>query len=196
MISKNTIEQLFMALDKNIKYYKGEDISLVVCGGTALFVMDLISRTTNDVDVIGELKIHKGKKEVKEFKKFPDWFVKSAAAVARDFNLQEDWINLGPASRLRTGLPHGLTGRLTAKKYGKFLTVYYIGRIDQVYFKLYASLDRGGYHVDDFFALKPTENEIRDAVKWVLTQDVSEGFLMILKDFLEKHNFSDIAHEI
>ena len=185
-----------MALDKNIKYYKGQKISLVVCGGTALFVLDLINRTTKDVDVLGELTIKKGKMEVKDLKKFPEWFSKSAKTVARDYNLPEDWINLGPASQLKTGLPNGFVGRLTRKKYGNFLTVYYISRIDQIFFKLYASLDQGGYHTDDLFALNPSKQEIRSASEWVLTQDVSEGFLVILKDFLKKFNYSDLSNEI
>jgi hypothetical protein len=50
--------------------------------------------------------------------------------------------------------------------------------------------------VDDLFALNPSKDEIRAACDWVLTQDVSEGFLMLLKDFLKKHNYSDLADDI
>jgi len=39
--------------------------------------------------------------------------------------------------------------------------------------------DRNDYHVQDLLALKPTEKEMEEATKWVLTQDVSEGFRLV-----------------
>ena len=195
MISSESIEKIFTALNKNIKFNKGRKISIVVCGGTALFVMGLINRTTRDVDVLG-LVDEKNKGTISYLKKFPDWFLKSANTVARDFNLPDDWINLGPAEQIKSGLPEGLFKRLKRKEYGKHLNVYFISRIDQIFFKLYASLDRGGYHVDDLWELEPTEKELFNACRWVLTQDVSAGFKSILLSFLNNFKYNGIAEKL
>ncbi len=194
MISAETIDKIFDALSKNIGLNKGKGISIVVCGGTALFVLDLVSRTTRDVDILGTVDEKRG--EISYLSKFPDWFLKSAATVARDFNLPDDWINLGPAEQIKSGLPDGLFKRLKKKKYGKCLNIYFISRIDQIYFKLYASLDRGGYHVDDLWELNPTKKELLNASNWVLTQDVSAGFKCILISFLKKFNYNEIVEEL
>jgi len=194
MISAETIEKIFAALNKNIELHKGTKISIVVCGGTALFVLDLVSRTTKDVDVLGLVDEKKG--EISYLRKFPDWFLKSSDTVARDFNLPDDWINLGPAEQIKSGLPEGLFKRLTKKKYGKFLDVYFISRIDQIFFKLYASLDRGGYHVDDLWELSPSKKELLNASRWVLTQDMSAGFKSILISFLKKFGYNEIAEKL
>lgn len=42
--------------------------------------------------------------------------------------------------------------------------------------EILAALDRNDYHVQDLFALNPTDKEMQGATEWVLTQDVSEGF--------------------
>ncbi|MCL4407801.1 MAG: hypothetical protein M1542_07385 [Thermotogae bacterium] len=82
------------------------------------------------------------------------------------------------------------------KNYGEYLTVYYISRIDQIYFKLYASVDRGGYHVEDLKKLKPSAEEIENAARWSMTHDVSDGYREILKDFLERMGYYDVARKI
>jgi hypothetical protein len=92
--------------------------------------------------------------------------------------------------------PDGLEGRLVKRDYGKYLTVYFISRTDQIYFKLYAAVDRNDYHVQDLFALNPTNKEMQGATKWVLTQDVSEEFRLVLKGFLERHGYETIAKRI
>ena len=97
---------------------------------------------------------------------------------------------------MESGLPDGFEKRLVRKRYGDYLTVYFTGRTDQIFFKLYAAVDRNDYHVQDLLALKPTEKEMEEATKWVLTQDVSEGFRLVLKDFLERHGYGDIAKGI
>jgi hypothetical protein len=191
MIDKKNLGTIFSALDRQLSI-SGSDISLVVCGGTALAAMGLVTRTTKDVDVLGSLE----KGNIRKIGKFPIWLSDASAKVARDFDLPRDWLNLGPESQLDTGLPEGLLGRLQKRIYGERLTIYFISRIDQIHFKLYASLDRGGYHVEDLFKLDPANNELLTASRWVLTQDVSAEFRMILVSFLKKHGYKDLANEI
>ena len=95
-----------------------------------------------------------------------------------------------------SGLPEGFEKRLVKKQYGNYLSIYYISRLDQIFFKLYAAVDRNDYHVDDLFQLKPTQREIEEAARWVLNQDVSLGFKSILKDFLREHGYEDFSERI
>lgn len=192
MISENNIGQIFIALDRQILAAGGGCISLVVCSGTALTALGLVSRTTKDVDVLGALE----NEDVRKIGRFPEWLSEAAAKVAADFDLPVDWLNLGPESQLDTGLPDGLAGRLEKKTYGRRLTVCFISRIDQIHFKLYASLDRGGYHEQDLFKLAPSESELLEACRWTLTQDVSPGFKALLVSFLEQHDYEELAGTI
>jgi len=193
MIENKNITEVFNALNSQIALHKGCPLSLVVCGGTALCALGLILRTTKDVDVLGELLNENNVLTIKPLDSFPDWLIQAATIVQRDFNLSTNWLNTGPKSQLELGLPHGFVERLIKKSYGKFLTIYYISRFDQIHFKLFAALDRGGYHTDDLIKLKPSHNEMKLASEWVLTQDVSEEFKNILKDFLIQKGFNEIA---
>lgn len=196
LIAPDIINDILEALDRQIGVHGGVPLSLVVCGGTALSALGLVMRTTRDMDVLGSVSETENGVTIQSIKKFPEWLVEAANRVGRDFDLPEAWLNLGPASQVESGLPEGFEKRLVKKAYGQYLTVYFISRLDQIHFKLYASVDQDGYHVQDLFALKPTENEMEMAAKWVVTQDVSEVFKALLKDFLEIHNYGDTAKRI
>ncbi len=94
------------------------------------------------------------------------------------------------------GLPAGLAERLQFQRYGAHLTVHFIGRVDQIHFKLYAAADRGGYHIEDLRALDPTPDEIETAARWAMTHDVSEGFVMVLKDLLRSLGYAESADRL
>ncbi len=192
MIDGTNIEKIFVALDRQILATGGSSISLVVCGGTALAELGLVSRSTKDVDLLGRLE----NGVIRKMGRFPDWLGEAAGRVAIDFNLPADWLNLGPESQLDTGLPQGFLERLVKKTYGRRLIVCFISRIDQIHFKLYASLDRGGYHVQDLFGLAPTRAELLAAGRWVLTQDVSAGFRTILVSFLAQHGHEELVGKL
>jgi len=196
LIAPDIIHDILQALDRQIGVHGGVPLGLVVCGGTALSALGLVMRTTRDMDVLGSVSETENGATIQSIKKFPEWLVEAANRVGRDFDLPENWLNLGPASQVESGLPEGFEKRLVKKVYGQYLTVYFISRLDQIHFKLYAAVDQDGYHVQDLFALKPTENEMEMAAKWVVTQDVSEVFKALLKDFLETHNYGDTANRI
>ena len=195
-IEPSIISDIFEALDRQIGVRGGEPLGLVVCGGTALFALGLVMRTTRDVDVLGAVVETQNGLTIQRITRFPEWLVEAANKVGRDFDLPENWLNLGPASQVESGLPEGFEGRLVKRVYGQYLAVYFISRIDQIHFKLYAAVDQDDYHVQDLFALNPTEAEMKMAAKWVVTQDVSEVFKALLKDFLEIHNHGAIAKRI
>jgi len=196
LIAPDIIHDILEALDRQIGAHGGVPLRLVVCGGTALSALGLVMRTTRDMDVLGSVSETENGVTIQSIKKFPEWLTEAAERVGRDFDLPEKWLNLGPASQVESGLPDGFEKRLVKKVYGQYLTIYFISRNDQIHFKLYASVDQDGYHVQDLLALKPTEYEMEMAAKWVVTQDVSEVFRSLLKDFLEMHNYGDTAKRI
>lgn len=195
-IGPDIINEIFEALDRQIGVHGGVPLGIVVCGGTALSALGLVMRTTRDVDVLGAVLETQNGLTIERITKFMEWLVEAANKVGRDFDLPENWLNLGPASQVESGLPEGFEKRLVKRVYGHFLSVYFISRLDQIHFKLYAAVDQDDYHVQDLFALKPTEDEMEIAAKWIVTQDVSEVFKALLKDFLKIHNYGDIAKRI
>lgn len=187
---------ILTALDRQISRHDGSPIELVVCGGTALFALGLAKRATQDIDVLGSYVEREGCAHIEKIGRFPEWFTSAALSVQRDFKLPDDWINTGPEAQLESGLPKGFEQRLVKKRYGAHLTIHYISRFDQIHFKLYAAIDLGGYHTDDLFNLKPTASELESAANWVLTQDVSEGFRLLLGDFLRKRGYDALAEKL
>ncbi|NIO49796.1 MAG: hypothetical protein GTN73_10240 [Candidatus Aminicenantes bacterium] len=196
MLDKATIENLLTALGKQIELMKEGPIEIVVCGGASLNVLGQIKRTTKDIDIMGIIKRDKsGKLDIIEAV-LPQWFIGATERVRKDFNLPENWINVEATSIVRFGLPKDFTARMIKKRYSKALWVYYISRLDQIHFKLYASVDRGGHHVDDLIDLKPTNKEIEQAASWSMTHDISEGFRLVLKDLLKKLDFQNVSQKI
>lgn len=151
-----------------------------------------MSRTTKDTDI---LSIKKGKKFI-DPEPFPEYIIKAVQTVATVLELPEDWLNTGPADIFRMGLPEGLEERLLSKEIGSHLKVHFIGRLDQIYFKLYASVDRGGYHIEDLLSLSPTEEELIQAGKWVQTHDVSPEFKKLLQNLLSELGYKHAASRI
>jgi hypothetical protein len=164
-VEPQIIDEIFTALDRQIKVYQGSPFGLIVCGGTALVALGLVFRTTKDVDVLGRVLDTENGLIIQRITEFPRWLIEAAERVRRDFDLPENWLNLGPASQVESGLPEGFEKRLVRKRYGEKLTIYFISRIDQIHFKLYAAVDRDEYHVQDLSALKPTKEEVERAVK-------------------------------
>jgi hypothetical protein len=112
--------------------------------------------------------------------------------VARDFKLPEDWLNAGPASLMDLGMPVGFAQRLETRSYGPALTVSFASRIDQIHFKLYATVDQGpGRHERDLRVLGPTRQELLEAARWSRTHDPSEGYLYVLRLVLEAFGVAD-----
>ncbi len=195
-LSPNNIDTIFHALGKQISFRAGTSVEVVVCGGTALAVLDLVHRATKDVDVLAWARTEGKDVFLDRVNAFPVWLEESAAAVASDFDLPGGWFNAGPASQLDLGLPGGFEGRLVRRTYGPNFTIHFISRVDQIHFKLFAAVDRNDYHTQDLLALKPTPEEMLDAARWVVTQDVSEPFRMVLEDFLTKYGFADVTDRI
>ena len=113
-------------------------------------------------------------------------------------DLFEDWINHGPTDLLVGGLPEGFTDRLETREYGARLRISFIGRLDQIHFKVFAAADSGpGRHLDDLRGLEPTPDELLAAVRWIReTQDPSEEFAAMLRHLMRALNHDDLADSL
>ncbi len=193
VFNEEKLNQALSLLESRIRAVQGNPVRIVVCGGSALIYTKLVSRTTKDVDILAIIEPASGMKDPDPL---PAFLTEAARVVAATLNLPEDWLNTGPADLLRMGLPGGFEDRLVSKRFGTHLTVYFIGRLDQIHFKLYAAVDRGGYHIDDLLALNPSGEELIMAARWSMTHDVSEGYAMLLKKLLKQLGYENEASKI
>ena len=196
--NQKDVEKILSALGEQLEDLVNEPVEILVCGGSALNVLGVVQRATEDVDVLAYVKRNKaGEVFLVKAEPLTDELAAAAKKVARDFNLPEKWLNPGPASAVDFGLPNGLMERVITRKYGRKLIVHYLGRYDQIHFKLYAAVDLGaGKHLDDLLALKPTSDELENAARWTMTHDVSEGFKQNLKSLLNYLGFKDVTERL
>lgn len=192
------IEVILSALGEQLESLAAEPAELLVCGGSALNILGLVQRATKDVDVLAYVNRNTaGQGSFISADPLNEKLITASKKVARDFNLTEDWLNAGPAAATDLGLPDGILKRVTTRQYGQKLTIHFMGRYDQIHFKLYAAVDQGaGKHFDDLLALNPTPDELEQAARWSMTHDVSEGYRQVLKDLLNHMGYSDVAKRL
>lgn len=193
---KADIEKALAALSEQLEALGAGIVEMVVCGGAALNALGYVHRTTKDVDVVALVGKNGQAISLAKADPFSPLITQAADRVRRDFNLPENWLNAGPASVMDFGLPKGLMERTVTRFYGNVLIIRYLGRYDQIHFKLHAAVHQGGKHFDDLLALKPSSRELEDAALWSMTHDPSEGFRLVLKDFLQKIGYGDVAAKV
>ena len=161
----------------------------MVVGGTALNLLGVVERTTDDVDVLALLQ--SGGDPVRELlippEPLPESLRHAIARVARDYQLPADWMNTVVGLQWDTGLPPGLANRLHWRRYAG-LRVGLVDRQDLIFLKLYAAADSGGpssVHVQDLLALHPSPEELKAAAAWVREQDPTPAFASILAEVME-----------
>ncbi len=188
-ISPDTLDAILAALADQLRSMD-ERQEIVVIGGSALTALDLVRRATKDVDLVA-IAEHG---ELRSAKPLPDALRVARDRVARDFGLDENWLNGGPTDLLKWGLPEGFMGRVVTRRYNEALTVHFAGRLDQIHFKLFAMVDQaGGRHEADLRALHPKREELIAAAHWSMTQDPSPGYKMVLTDALKALGVGDNA---
>jgi hypothetical protein len=192
------IEKALKLLDGRLNLNQSGHYSLVVCGGAALNAMHLIQRTTKDVDIVALMDSNN---QLIDPAPLPEELLIAASEVADTLNLPQNWLNNGPSSGegglFRLGLPNGFKGRLIRNYQGEKLTVYFVSRLDQIHFKLYAAVDQfGSYHASDLKQLSPSDDELLQAVRWATTHDPSDGFQMAIKLFLREFGYDRLADKI
>ncbi|MBU4311469.1 MAG: nucleotidyl transferase AbiEii/AbiGii toxin family protein [Candidatus Omnitrophica bacterium] len=195
---KEEIKRILRALSEQLDAEGVINVEMVVCGGAALSILGYVQRTTKDIDVVAFVdKSKDGLTFLTKADPLRPEIIEAARKVQRDFNLPENWLNAGPASVMDFGLPEGLMDRVETRTYGKSLIIHFLSRYDQIHLKLHAAVDQsGGRHYDDLMALEPTVQELEDAARWSMTHDSSEGYRGVLKDFLEKIGYKDVAGKL
>ena len=192
IIDLNKLHQALSLLNERLKLQNAPKVRLVVCGGSALIAMGLVPRTTQDVDILAMFN----EQDMVDPEPMPEYLISAAGATAQTLSLPKDWLNCGPADLFRMGLPKGTFERLTKVEIGVKLDIYYVSRLDQIFFKLYAAVDRGGYHIDDLLKLNPTSEELFQAAQWTMTHDVSDGFRCMLRQLLTELDHEDVSRRI
>ncbi len=192
------VETILSALGEQLGEIASKPLELLVCGGSALNVLGLVQRATKDVDVLAYVNRNtEGEVSFISADPLNENLITASKKVARDFNLTENWLNAGPASATDLGLPDGILKRVKTRQYGQKLTIHFMGRYDQIHFKLYAAADQGaGKHFDDLLALNPTPDELEQAARWSMTHDISEGYRQVLKGLLNHMGFEDVAKKL
>lgn len=195
-LDRTALDLAMKSLAIRLSENNAEKIEIVVCGGSALVLTGLVPRTTKDVDIVALIRAGRLVSPVP----LPDALIQAASEVAEDLAIDSNWLNNGPSSGegglFQMGLPRGFAERLTSEAYGECLIVHFIDRFDQIHFKLYASVDRGGYHIEDLRALAPTPEELESACRWCMTHDVSGGFRMVLLSLLKELGYADVANRL
>jgi hypothetical protein len=187
-------------LGKRLLYEYAEPISLVVCGGSALNMLNIARRTTRDVDVLAVVEETAKGIQLRYDRPLPKDFRALVAEVGRDLGLPDDWLNMGPKDVLQVyGAPAGMTHRWERREYGPSLTVYFIGRLDQVHFKILAATDPKAEprHLEDLMQrIKPASEEVRAAVGWLLGRETSSWFRSNVRRVVEALGYDDINRDI
>jgi hypothetical protein len=172
--------------------FEGERFAVVVLGGAALNLLDIVRRPTSDVDILAFATRLPGARTAALHappEPIPEPLARAIADVGRDMGLDPHWMNTGPALQWRQGLPPGLASRVAWQHFGPpdapdvGLDVGLVSRYDLIFFKLYAAADDAttrSVHYKDLLALAPTGEELDAAAAWVRTQDASSQFHKIL----------------
>ncbi|MCQ2371999.1 MAG: hypothetical protein MJ058_08135 [Akkermansia sp.] len=191
-IGTDKLKEALNLLHEQLELHDLPKTELVVCGGAALIATGLVPRTTRDVDIVALMRDGC----LVDSEPLPGFLLEAAAQVGKMLNLPPDWLNNGPAIQFRMGFPAGFETRLHREEIGARLTVHYIDRIDQIHFKVFASVDRGGYHISDLKALHPTVEELYQAALWCTEQDVSEGFRILVREMFNQNGWKDVGERI
>jgi hypothetical protein len=188
-ITAETLDTILGALEEQLRAL-GKQQEIVVIGGSALTALGLVRRATRDVDLVA---IAEGG-QLLPASPLPAALREARDRVARDFDLDPNWLNAGPTDLLKWGLPEGFMNRVVTRRYGDALTVHFASRFDQIHFKLFAMVDQaGGRHETDLRALHPSKPELIAAARWSMTQDPSPGYRMVLREALNALGVGDDA---
>ena len=197
-MDRRSLPGILRALAAELEAEGVASLHLVVCGGAALNALGLVERPTLDVDVVALMGAHAdGAKFLTSANPLPPELVTAATRLASNLDLGERWLNAGPTDLLRFGLPEGYETRLVTRRYGRSLTVSFLGRFDLVCLKLYALADTGpGKHEQDLRALAAPAEELEEAARWCRQHDPSSGFLVSLRDALLLLGAKDVAERL
>ena len=196
-LDKDRLARACRLLAERLQQLGAPPLRLAVCGGSALLALNLVNRTTRDMDIVALLDADG---QIRAPVPLPAVLLQAARDIAPLCALDEQWLNNGPSSGegglFQMGLPAGFAARLHRRDYGPQLAIYFADRRDQIFFKIYAATDRGGRHLTDLEALQPTAAELESAARWAMSLDVSENFRVLLKTMLRQIGHDQVAEKL
>lgn len=141
---------------------RGLRFEAVAIGGTALNLLGVINRSTNDCDILDPT--------------IPIDIADAAQAFAVEQRnagnaLADDWLNNRPAS-LVPNLPPGWQEQLQVAFSGTAMELRSLGRLDLLRSKLFALCDRA-IDLADCLALAPSATELAELLPWIQEQDAN-----------------------
>lgn len=167
-LSQQNLDEALKLLANLLATRNGAAFWLIVCGGSALLAQEIISRSTEDVDI---LAIRDWDGGVDHAFPMPEALKEAAAHVADELHLGGNWLNNAdslhyPDLHL---LPASFWHELKTRDYGHYLKISFVTRSGQIQLKTYAALNRAKPRdLDDLRTLAPTSAETEAAVRWVL----------------------------
>jgi hypothetical protein len=166
---------------------RGYCYEIVAIGGGSLLLLQQIERTTKDLDLVAIVESGR----LVSADPLPLVLLQAAEEVGKALELGKDWLNIGPAALFHMGLPSGFMDRAHTRHY-RGLIIHLADRFDQIFFKLYASVDQGpgSKHFADLITLNPSPEELEQAKTWCITHDVSETFQAEINKAVEAINAS------
>lgn len=167
-LSQQNLEEALRLLGNLLATRKGDGFWLVVCGGSALLAQKIITRSTEDVDILAMRDWEGG---VDRAYPMPEALKLAATQVADELHLGGNWLNSAaslhfPDLQL---LPASFWQELETREYGHYLKISFVTRSGQIQLKTYAALNRAKPRdLEDLRTLAPTSVETEVAVRWVL----------------------------
>ena len=149
----------------------------IVIGGAALNLLGIVSRLTNDCDVLDP-------NIPNEILKASEDFALNKIAKEPNCLIKKDWLNNGPTS-LKQNLPKFWEARTQPLFIGKAIEFHTLGRPDLIMTKLYAHCDRQS-DLFDCLALKPSIQELKDSIEWVKYQDAKPKWPAHVEEIFKK----------
>ena len=191
------LDKALRLLGGHLRLQGAPPMDLVVCGGAALLVRGLQTRTTQDVDILAFMDANR---KLVAPVPLPEDLVEAADRAAKTLGLPENWLNNEPSARenglFQQGLPEGIEHRMVCREYGGHLRVFFVGRLDQIHFTLLAAVNVGGRHLDDLLALAPKGEELEQAARWAVARKPDPAFLQTLTGLLGYLGYGDIAERL
>ena len=203
MLDAETTPVVLAELERALEIESSDPVRWLVCGGVALALQGLLSRSTHDLDVVASV-VEPGL-SVGPLTGFSEAVLRAIDRVSSDrpeLRTQSTrWVNLGAGGLLRFGLPGGLETRWRVHVVGPRLTLLLPGRADLVALKLFAAVDpvprRQPIHKADLEAMSPTRLELESAIGWLLTiPDPNDQLRTELRELLLELDHEDLAYNL
>lgn len=173
LLDRDLVHDALSLLGEVLRARGEPPLHLVVSGGAALLAAGLVTRVTNDVDVIARRGEVDG--EVFAAHPLPAQVKEAVADVARELDLRPNWLNAATGALMidLARFPPDFLADTVEKEYGPNFKITYIGRPGQLYLKFYAAVARDEPRdLADLRAMRVTPAEALRIGIWMLADEV------------------------